>query len=52
MTFISHSKYIYFKVYYFCNKYTVYFSVSHWNSNYKDILQSETVGGQNNPWCG
>ncbi len=20
--------------------------------NYKDILQSETVGGQNNPWCG
>ncbi len=25
---------------------------SHWNCNYKDILQSETVGGQNNPWCG
>ncbi len=24
----------------------------HWNGNYKDILKSETVGGQNNPWCG
>ncbi len=22
------------------------------NSNYKDILKSETVGGQNNLWCG
>ncbi len=25
---------------------------SYWNSNYKEILQSETVGGQNNPCCG
>ncbi len=23
-----------------------------WNGNNKDILKSETVGGQNNPWCG
>ncbi len=23
-----------------------------WNSNFKDILKSETVGGQNNPCCG
>ncbi len=25
---------------------------SYWNSNYKDILKSETVGEQNNPCCG
>ncbi len=24
----------------------------HWNWKNKDILKSETVGGQNNPWCG